>query len=376
MFTALLLSLLAPARAEEVYMAELGVTADLPKGWSIPRWSDWDLDGVDSGETTAVHVESTFFEVPINQDNAAAFATLASKRLIDEGKGHSEITVVKSGIAEHGGARLGSAEVHYQWTFPVDGKMVHLSATAVDPRKANAEAALGTWFDAMKIEKPASPTTDGGAVETESGFGGALPSGWRAPVDAELGEVRKLAAKTGQAKIDPENCWVGIQPYATGDASLLLACQVAVYLGKVDSYSFAGIDQQVRERFFKDVKELGPATPIEHADRLSLLYAFPKTGDNALNIAVTPYDQGLVLTYAYGPADKAGDLDSGIREAVVASTFSGPDGGHHPVGVGAWIAYAAAYRPILLAGAAAPVLLFFGLLFFMASRSKPKYEDI
>lgn len=385
---ALLLTLttaLADEGEETVYLGQLGISAELPDGWSIPRWSDWDLEAVDAGKTTKVTVLSTAYQIPVDQDSAKVWAELPVQRLEDEEKGHAEITVVKSGVSEQGGTRVATAEVsykyegdkpasYYQWTFPVQGQVVHLSATAIGFNAPKAEQALPVWMDALTIEKPAEALPTERAVSAPGqGFGTTLPEGWRLPLKSELGEVRKLAAKTGQ-KVDPESCWLGFQPYADGTASVLLACQAGAWLGVVDEHSFAGVDEQLRTHELKSL-ELPAAEKVEHSDRLSFLYNIPPT-ENAIRMAVTPFDKGIVLTYALGPAARLEALDEGIHAALEAMSFEGPDNGAHPEGVGAWIQYAASYRPILLAGAAVPVLIFFGLIAVMANKKKPNYEDV
>jgi len=381
---ALTLTATPDAAAEEVYLGNIGVTANLPESWTIPRWSDWDLDAVNGTKTIKVHVGATAWQLPVDQETSKDWAGLVAPRLLAEGKGHSNFTVVSSGVTEREGRRVATAEVTYkyegkqdatlyQWTFPVLGQALHLTATGIGPLAAQAPAALETWMGALSIGKDAKPLPAERAVSAGAGFGSELPSDWRQPLDAEMAGVRKMVAKTGQ-NLDPESCWVGIQPYATGEASLLLACQVGVWLGKVDEHSFEGVDAELRAGTLKSF-ELPAAESVAHADRISFLYSAP-LGEQARRVGITPYDQGLILTYALGPASKADALDAGIRAALQATTFTGESGGAHPVGLAAWLGYAAAYRPVLLVGAAAPVLIFFGLIFLLANKKKPNYDEI
>ena len=375
-----------PASAEEeVYLGNIGVTADLPEGWTIPRWSDWDLEAVNAPKTIQVQVMSSAYQVPVDQDSAKEWAGLIAPRMMEKGKGHSDFTVVKSGVTERGGRRIATAEATYkyggdkdatlyQWTFPVRGQSLHIHATAIGPLAAQAPAALETWLDALSIGKEAEAIPAERAVSAGAGFGSSLPDGWRLPLDSEMAEVRKLVAKTGQ-NLDPESCWVGIQPYAAGEASLLLACQIGAWLGKIDEHSFEGVDEQMRATTLKSFN-LPTAQSVEHADRLSFLYTLDSAEGKARRVAITPYDQGLILTYALGPAGRSDALDVGIRSALQSTTFTGEGGGAHPVGLAAWLGYAASYRPILLVGAVAPVLIFFGFIVMLANKKKPSYDDI
>ena len=381
------LSLATPALAEEaeeeVYLTALAVDVEPQSGWYIERWSDWDFDAVDKGETTKVHFFSSPFQVDVTREAAEAWGKLAVEELA--ALKHTDGKVTEAGIADHGGTTVGEATVEFQYqgkhpavlylrSFPIQGNTAHVSAFSVKRRAKTAQKALDTWTDALTFERgPEAVPADSSVVAEAMAYGTKLPEGFRAPLKSELSVARNLAAETGQS-YQAENCWLGISPYAEGDAAVLVSCQAGKWIGVLDSYSFEGQEAQLRDTFFKGM-EMAAGIGYEHADRLSIIWHPPSQGDKAFRMALTPYDKGVALTYAMGRSDDAAALDAAIRGALDGMTFSGDGGGAHPTGAAAWITYAAQYRPAFLAAGAAPFLLIFGLIALKVKNAKPSYAD-
>ncbi|MCB9760533.1 MAG: hypothetical protein H6739_11895 [Alphaproteobacteria bacterium] len=387
-----LLTLAGPALAQddesELYMADMGVTAVLPDGWTVPRWSDWDLDAVDRAKTVQVHVEYTHLQVSPSPEAAKVWVGMAADRLRDQG--HERVEMASTEVVEIDGRPTAEFEltyrykgdqdaVYYQRSFNVDSRTVHLSATAVRRNARRAEEALATWDDTLQIEKPPQDLSAlPQEVASEAGFASLLPPGWRAPLNGELGVVRQVAADAGQGSLDKEKCWWGMHPYPDGEAAVLLACSYSLYTGVVDEHSWTGMEQQMRDHFFKGVEVPAAERVATGADqRFSFLYTLPDVGDRAVRMAATPYDRGHVLTYAIGKTGDTGTLDGAIRAVLVSTTFDDPEGGKHPIGALQWMEYYWTYRktsPVVWG----PILLLVGFFGFiiMKARSKPSYDDL
>ncbi len=376
-------SVFAAEAEEEVYLTALAVDVEPQGGWYIERWSDWDFDAVDKGETTKVHFFSSPFQVEVTEDAAQAWGELAVEEL--EALEHTDGQVTEARVAQHGDAAVGEATISFSYqgkhpavlylrSFPIQGNTAHVAAFSVARRARTAQKALDTWSEALTFERGPDPVPADASVAAEAmGYGTTLPEGYRAPLKSELSVARNLAAETGQT-YQADSCWLGISPHPRGEASVLVSCQAGKWLGILDSYSFEAIEVQLRDTFFKGL-EMAPGIGYEHAERLSVIWSPPSRGDKAFRMALTPYDKGVALTYAMGPSDDAASLDAAIRGSLDAMTFTGEGGGAHPTGAAAWIAYAAQYRPAFLVGGAAPFLLLFGLIALKAKNARPSWED-
>ena len=390
-----LLAGLAMAEDDELYMGDMAVTATLPDGWSVPRWSDWDLDAVDDRSTVSVHVESTMWQVALDDDSARVWAGLAADRLREEG--HDKVEMVSTEVVEVDGQRRAEIELKYRYngqhqavlvqrSFAVSGRTVHLSAMAVTRNRSRAEAALDTWQQHLEIGKPAEdlePLTEFGS----EGFTTQLPPGWRNPLKSELSEARRLASEVVKQEVDSETCWIAVHPYPDGESALMLSCgQYPLYVGVIDEHSFEGQDLGIREHFFgKNAETVHSASRLQTGEdeRLAFFYTLPEIQDRFVQMAVSPYDQGMVLTYAATRPKGGGDgdlpqVDAATRSSVGAMRFDGPEGAEHPIGLALWVNYLVTYRkadPIVFG----PVLLVLGLLGFAGFRMrgrKTSYEDV
>ena len=91
-------------------------------------------------------------------------------------------------------------------------------------------------------------------------------------------------------------------------------------------------------------------------------------------MALAPYDQGMMMTWA---ADHHGDpaaLDAAVKATLASVTFTGPDGGAPIIAPDKWVSYYLKYRPtsppVLLGGAL--VLGVLGGIGFLATRGRKK----
>lgn len=387
---------LAVAEEDELYMGDMGVTATLPPGWSVPRWSDWDLDAVDDRSTVSVHVSNTQWQVAIDDDSARVWAGMAADRLRDEG--HDKVEMVSTEVAEVDGQLRAEIELSYRYqgqqqavllqhSFPVSGRTVHLSAMAVTRNRARAEASLDAWHDHLEIGKAAEDLAAQDDFTTDVGYVTQLPPGWRNPLKSEVGETRRLASELLKHEVDPEKCWVAVHPYPDGETALMLSCGAyPLYVGVIDDHSYAGQDLGIREHFFgSSASTIAASTKLQTAadQRDAFLYTLPDIQDRTVLMSVAPYDQGQVLTWAATRPKAGGDgdlaqVDGAIRGAVSASRFDGPEGALHPIGLALWVDYLVTYRkadPIVFG----PVLLLLGLLAFAGIKMRGKkssYEDI
>jgi hypothetical protein len=379
---------IAPAQAQDepLYMADLGMSVTIPNGFRVPRWSDWDLDGVDKAKTTQVKITSTPFQVEFTEQAAKVWADLAVQDL--ESGSHTDVNVVSTAITEVDGRVTAVAEIRYrhngkdaavlyQRSFLLRGKVAHLRAIGLARNASRVRRALASWDKGITLDKAPLDLADTyGPLVSEAAFESTLPQGWRKPLAVELRPVRELAAKTGQGKIDKERCWVAIKPYPEGDTALLLACQQGAWVGQVDENSFAAKQEQLKELIIGDM-DVGPATalPASSDGRLSPMYTLSGSGDLAVRVAVAPYDKGLMVVYAIGKAQDGKELEAALAQVLETTTFTGPDGGPHPVSVLDWIDYALKFRPIFFAPLGLFLVGLLGVFFKLATR-KPSYEDI
>ncbi len=369
-----------------LYMADLGLNVTIPRGYRVPRWSDWDLDGVDNDKSTQIKITSSAFQIAPSDEAARAWAGLAVTDL--EAGSHTDVNVVSSGVEDIGGRSTGISEVRYrhngkdkavlyQRSFTIKGKVLHLRAIGLARNASKVRKALAVWDEGLALEKqPDDLAATAGALVSEAAFETTLPSGWRKPLASELGPVRELGAKVGQGRIDKERCWVAIKPYPEGDTALLLACQQGAWVGVIDEYSFAGKQAELKDLLLGEL-EVGPAEPLTASadQRVSPMYTLSGNTDLAVRVAVTPYDKGLMTTWAVGKLADGEALEAALAHVLAETTFAGPGGGAHPVSFLNRIDHVVKYRPVMLAPV---ILVLVGLFGFVVVqiRKKPSYDDL
>ena len=380
---------LGPAQAQDdepLYMADLGLNVTIPRGFRVPRWSDWDLDGVDKSKSIQIRLISTAFQQEPTEEAAQAWANQVVTEL--EAGDHTGARVVSSGVETLNGRSTALAEIRYrhkgkddavlvQRSFPLQGKVAHLRATGLTRNTSKVRRALATWDMGLALEKaPMDLEANRGPLVSESAFRSTLPEGWRHPLVSELGPVREVAAKAGQGKIDKDRCWVAIKPYPEGDTAILLACQQGAWVGKIDEHSFEGKQEELKSLLFGEM-EVGHASPLGASPdgRMSPMYTLSGSSDLAVRVAATPYDRGLMTTYAIGRLADGDALEAALVHVLEDTTFAGPDGGAHPVSFLNLVDYAVKYRPVFLAPLLLVLLVVMVLVFKLATK-KPSYVDV
>lgn len=388
---ALALATPAVARAQddpsELYLADMAATVKLPEGWTVPRWSDWDIDAVDRAETVQIHVGYTPYQATVDEPAAKAWAKMAEASLAEK---HTAVEVVHAQVVENRGRRCADLELRYRYegqqpavwrqrSYAIDGKVVHLSATALQRNARRAEAALDTWDEALL---PRDPAQDLGAlpdrVQSPGGFETTVPTGWRVPLKTETSALGRFAAELGQA-LDPERCWSLMRAWPEGEADLILACPHSYYSGVVDTHSAAAVEEDLRRHFFKDLP-IPPAQVLEvGADqRVGFFYTLPDRGTTAMRLAAVPYDQGYMLVWGFGRAAAAAELETAMRAATTTTTFTGPEGAEHPVGVIEVVDYYTTHRrgSPLVWGPPALLVAVVGSLVLGRKKRRPEDEDL
>ena len=375
---------------EPLYLARVGITLTLPGDWSVPRWSDWDLEARDGRKSVQLHVSSTTYQQPLVDGLTEAWAReLAIPWLTEHQKGQDFSVRDLSTLTREGEPHALSEiaykvqgktpAVAFQETFAIEGRMVHVVATALQKNRRRARAALDAWVPGIEVEHPAADLSDlGGSVSTGA-FSAVLPDGWRKPLRREFLDAVQLASQLGQKRVKDDTCWMGIAPKASGDTNLLLACTMNLFLGVVDEHSFAAVDEHTRATVFRGFGEaMGEGELLASpAGRISALYRLPSGGDTAVWVALTPYDAGIILTYALGTPAEDAALRGAVESSVGSMEFTGPDGGAHPVALGDTMMYFLKHRrghpivwsPLVLLGIA-------GVSLLRARGGRSSYKDL
>lgn len=372
---------LALAAQDDLYLADVGVTARPPDGW-YTEWANYGLDAVDDAKRVQVSVSYDPWQIPADDAAVAAWSATRIQALQDEG--HSDVTLASS---ERAGDAVvmefsyryegNQAAVWLQRSFPVEGRMVHLSATSVSRNRRHADRAMDTWTDALLLDHPAADLADlQGPIQGALGFGMTLPEGWRSPTDTELNAVRSLVSEQLGMTLDAERCVWAAQP-VVGDAGVLIACGRDMSLGVVDALSFEGVEETVRADIFGVAADkVVPGAQHAHPDgRLSLVYGLPAADGRSVTMTVTPYDQGGVVLYALSAVDASAVQVGPLLDGL---TWDDPAGGGHPVSTQQQIQYMVRYTPTdprVLGPIGGVVLLLGGLGVFAAKRRKRSFED-
>ena len=390
MVLCLLASGVSAQEEEPLYLSRVGITLPLPGDWTVPRWSDWDLEARDGRKRVQLHVSSTTYQQPLIDGLAEAWAKeLAIPWLTEHQKGE-DFTVREVSTLTRDGAAHALSEIAYkvqgktqavafQETFAIEGRMVHVVSTALQKNRRHARAALDTWVPKIEVEHPAADLSDLGGSVSAGAFSAVLPDGWRKPLRGEFLDAVQLASQLGQKRVTDDTCWMGIAPKANGNTNLLLACTMDLFLGVVDEHSFGAVDERIRATVFRGFGEaMGEGEPLTSpADRTSALYRLPSGGDSAVWVGLTPYDAGVILTYALGTPAEDAALRAAVESSVGSMEFTGPEGGAHPVAMGDTLMYFLKHRrghpivwsPLVLLGIA-------GVSLLRAQGGRSSYKDL
>lgn len=382
---------LAQEGGEEGYaMNDVGGTLDLPKGWEMQTWSDWDFKAK-SPDGIVMRLHLTPFQVQPGPDAAQAWTEMYKERL-----GHDGGSDFKDVQSEVGTAALETGEVaavrtsigfsldkgetegiFYAAAFPGEGQVIHVETISAARNARKAAAALDTLLAGFALEKGPAPTEGPRVASDKAGFAFTLPDGWRAPLTKELGAVRGVTGKVGEATLDPDKCAVGIQPQAVGEPHVVFACEMYQHLGVVDEHSFEGVEAEVHQLFFgRAEKPVEPAKRLQMGDRLGFWYEPPVAGQT-VRMAVAPYDKGIVLLWGLSHTVDDAGLDAAAQAAAGSLEFTHEGGGQPIVALDKRVAYYLKYRPTspMVLGPAALLVALIGGLVVLSRKKGNKFED-
>lgn len=379
----------APARAQEeapeFLLGDIGVRVDLPRGWKMTRWSDWDFTAATNDGQIKLFAWATPIQSPIAQGDESWGGLFVAKS--EELKAASpklkdlrveEVSGQKAAFVDldfHFGEG-GPAGKMYGSTVAVRGQMFHLATVASKARAKAAESWRKDLTARLDLSRAEPADVKWGPTLESKGITSALPDDWREPLKSEIEVVLPRVKELGIE--DLSECWLAIRPRGAVDPDVMVTCQGGLLLGVVDSYSFEGVEPVVRERMFGKGAPVKPGTPVETGDRVGFLFA-PELSSKGLAVGVVPYDQGLARTWATGAAGDA-TLSDAVKGVMQGSSYSGP----HPAGVPDRIAYYVTYRP-LSPVVLCPALGIVGLLgllvvgggvMAMRGGKKSKWEDL
>lgn len=381
----MLLLTAALAHAESYALADAGITLDLPSGWEMTRWSDWDFKGKTGDGSVLIEAWYTTYQVPVTKEAAEAWAGLYSDKLKEmRAEGILRDTVSLEEVGGRSTARTtmrfsldkgGPKGAMFVAAFAVEGKVMHVATLAAGANASRAATALDTLLNRLSVQKPPAEIVALAApAESELGFRATLPDGWRRPLPSEEEEAVKSLGALPIAPKDTSKCLRIIHANFNGTADLVAFCQDSWKTGILDELSFADVELATRQHFFGKAGEKVPAgQKIERPDRLGVLIA-PEIADNDLRIGVLPYDQGTVVAWGIGAPGSGEALTSAVRATLTGLEFSGPEGGAAVYEVGERISHLFTYdpfHPAILATALFGLAIFGGTAWLVFGRSKP-----
>ena len=328
------------AEAPEFLLGDLGVRVDLPRGWRMTKWADWEFKGETTAGDVFAMVWVTPIQTPITDPNE--WAQVYLDKAVE--MGGSDPKVAKAEVVKVAGRDVALLDLDLKFaegkakgsmfggTFMVPGQMLHFALVSGEKRSAFAKKSRRELLDRMEITQAPEPLTFGPTLEVD-GITTTLPDDWRLPLKQEMAQFNKRISKL-QIE-DMAHCFIAFRPKGLEAPDAMVTCQVGLLLGVVDEYSFAGADQTVQAKILGGHVE--PAKQVDLADRVGLVYDLSKGG---LSAAVVPYDLGIARTWVVGSADDPA-IPAAAEAFAVASTFSGP----HPASVGEQVSYYFSYRP-------------------------------
>lgn len=376
----MLLLLAHLAVAEPYALAQAGVTVDLPAGWRMTRWSDWDLTAqTETG--LAMEVWYTPWQLPVDAEVGKAFGAAYAERL--EAQRATDVAAESVAVETVGGregvrtrmgfdfGRGGSRGVLHAAALPADGKVLHVLVYAAAINGNRAAAALGTLVERTRIDAPAKDLLSlSGRQETPLGVAVTLPEGWRVPLPSEQEDARALAGVTGAAR--PAECFTAARPAPADGTALLLLCRSPWTLGVLDADSAADKGLQLRDMLFGKAADKVPAPePVALDDRTALLFR-PTVPDHDLRLAILPDRDGALYAWLVGPEGAAPELERAARASLDGLAW--PEGDGLPAwAMGEVVVHTLTYRPFhpAVLAAAVTVLGVLGLIGRLIFRRPP-----
>ena len=363
---------LALAHAEPYALLDAGMTFELPGGWEMTEWSNWDFKGRTLDRSIALDAWYTPFQLPVTKENASEWAALYREKLEDmkavgvtrdtvevrEASGRTTAFTTMRFTLEKGGPK----GAMFVASFATEGKIMHVATLAVGPNVPRAQSGLDAVLARLTVQRqPADTLALGGEVKTELGFSATLPDGWRKPLAIEDEESLKLIGGLGIGPKDPTTCFRAIHPMPNGEAALMVFCSEPWKMGILDEASFLDEELLLKQRFFgKAADKIPAADRLTRTDRLGILLA-PEINGKDLRIAALPYDRGTVVAWGVGEPGTGELLTSSLRSTSMSLAFDGPDGGASVHEAGEWVVHTLTYQPWHPA-ILASVALFLGVL--------------
>jgi hypothetical protein len=386
MFTYLCVLIAAAAFAEDVQeeapkylLADLGVRVDLPDGWNVTRWSDWDLKAETSTPGVLLFVWSTPFQVEPSEENIDAWGAIAKSKMREINGKAAKVSEASIGSLQGQAVALSSVSFHFDsetgpmgWLYgasiPIEGQMFHLATVATARRKRRAEGKREELLQRLDIRAKGAELAWGAQVSAD-GIQTILPKDWRPVLELEKSFLAAEYKLLGVA--EPDACWTAVRPHPTEDPSVMVTCPGSLWVGVVDEHSFEGVDKEIRKGLF-GAASVAAARKLELGERFGFIYQ-PPLGDRQFVVGAVPYAKGIGRTWALGPAGSE-PLSASLEQTLRASSYEG----EHPAGAMDYITYAFKYRLLL---ALIPVgllsaLILGGLRLLFSMRRKNSYDDI
>ncbi|MFZ5481046.1 MAG: hypothetical protein ACOZNI_30065 [Myxococcota bacterium] len=341
------------AHAETFPLADAGVTFDLPAGWAMTRWSDWDFKAK-SGDG-AVQLEAWYTPFQHAPTKAAAEGFAAAYRAKLEEKRATEVALDRADVVAHGGRDVARADlkfaldkgvrgVAYAGAIALDGRVFHVVTYAAAANAAKAKRGLDQVLDRLTVQKPPGDLASlAGALPTKLGFSATLPEGWRRPLPSEEAEIAGLVGAFGPK--DPAECAAAVRPAPGADTDLMLLCKEEWAFGPLDAASFADKAALVKQARFGKAADKVPADPIEAKDRVGVLLR-PEINDKDLRLGIVPYDGGAAVGWAIGARGRADALEAALRPTLAGLAYEGADGGLARYDVGTMVFHTLTYDPL------------------------------
>lgn len=383
---------LAQEGEEEGYaMNDVGGELDLPKGWEMQTWSDWDFKAK-SPDGVVMRLYLTPFQVEPSAEAVAAWTELYKERLGKDGgvdftdvQAEVATAVLESGEVAAVRTSMGftfekqaSPGIFYAAAFPGEGQVIHVETISAARNARKAAAALDQLLAGFALDKGPAETEGPRVASDKAGFAFTAPEGWRVPLAKELSAVRGMTGKVGESGLDPDKCAVAIVPPASGDPDVIFACEMYQHLGIVDEHSWEGVEAEVHELFFgRAEKPVETAEKIQVGDRLGFLYKPPVAGQT-VRMVVAPYDKGIVLMWGLSGHGEDESLDPAVRAAATSLEYTHEGGGQPIVALDKRVSYYLKYRPTspVVLGPAVLVVLLIGGFVVLSRRKGNKYEDL
>ena len=313
-------------------LPDSGFTLVAP-GWHMSRWSDWDFKGRSADGDVFATAWSTSYQLVLDDATAAALAQ-AWKQKLEEEEHATDVKVGAVRIEQAGGNPRVRAELSFSTSggvsgvydvaaFATRGLVAQVSTMATASHADRARAALDKLLGDVAIT--AAPAAIGAPEELTTAEGKVvLPTGWRAPLDAEGAEVAALFGKTG-AK-DPKVCAAAIHPRVGGEADVMLLCPDPGAGGILDESSFDDESTLFSQRVFgKAAAKLGhPEAVPRGEDNLAILLH----ANEGLWVGGIPLSTGEEIVWVSGRAEDdvpLGDVEKAVLKDLVLADAVTPN---------------------------------------------------